>query len=65
MTMTIRGRWKKETSALFFWSPSLKPQAHSINKMHGTLDCKNYSLIKIRALHKGYFFDYYQQQASC
>lgn len=40
----------------FFGHPPQNFQAHSINKMHGTLDCKNYSLIKIRALHKGYFF---------
>lgn len=67
MTMTIRGRWKKESSALFFRSPLAYPlpPAHSINKMHGPLDCTNYSLIKIRALHKGYFFYYYQQLASC
>ena len=45
------GRWKKESSALFFGPPPLNFQAHSINKMHGTLDCKNYSLIKIRALY--------------
>ena len=60
-----RGRWKKESSALIFGPPPLNFQAHSMNKMHGTLDCKNHSLIKIRALHTGYFFDYYQQLASC
>lgn len=67
VTMTIRGRWKKESTALFFRSPLAYPlpPAHSINKMQGPLDCTNYSLIKIRALHKRYFFDYYQQLASC
>ena len=65
MTTTIRGRWKKESSAIFFRCPLPLPQAHSINKMHGPLDCKNHSLIKIGALHKGYFFYYYQQLASC